>query len=39
LWEIAESGIDATFVGAGGKEQLRRKFREWKEGIGGQWIK
>jgi adenosine deaminase len=39
LWELAESGIDATFVGEAEKEGLRKKFRDWREGIGCQWIK
>ena len=39
LWELAESGIDATFVEDTEKEELRRKFRDWREGIGSRWIK
>jgi adenosine deaminase len=39
LWEIAMSGIDATFVSDFEKEALSRRFLDWKEYVGRRWIK
>jgi len=39
LWEIAMSGINATFVDEETKEMCRRQMITWKEGEGTRWIK